>query len=101
MTERCELANLQPGMILDQGIFDNDNQTLLEAGVVLTEGLIQMLRNRFSDGYLMASIRVPDQTAALAAAVEEAFPAGFPPDPNEDIQYGLVGNESAFYRSTQ
>ncbi len=85
MTERCELANLQPGMILDQGIFDNDNQTLLEAGVVLTEGLIQMLRNRFSDGYLMASIRVPDQTAALAAAVEEAFPAGFPPDPNEDM----------------
>ena len=40
MTERCELANLQPGMILDQGIFDNDNQTLLEAGVVLTEGLM-------------------------------------------------------------
>ena len=61
MTERCELTNLQSGMILDQEIFDDDNQALLEAGVVLTEGLIQMLRDRFSDGYLMVSIRVPEQ----------------------------------------
>lgn len=85
MAERCELANLQPGMILDQGIFDDDNQALLEAGVVLTEGLIQMLKDRFSDGYMMASIRIPEQKDILAAAVECAFPLGAPPDPREEM----------------
>ena len=34
MAERCELARLQPGMILDQGIFDDDNNELVEAGTV-------------------------------------------------------------------
>ena len=85
MAERYELANLQPGMILDQGIFDDDNQTLLDAGVVLTPSLIQMLQERFSDGYLMVSIRMPEEKHALAAAVADAFPSGAPPDPREDM----------------
>ena len=79
MAERCELARLQPGMILDQGIFDDDNNELVEAGTVLTESLIRLLKERFPEGHLMVSIHILGQKAALAAAVEEAFPAGQPP----------------------
>lgn len=85
MAERCELARLQPGMILDQGIFDDDNNELVEAGTVLTESLIRLLKERFPEGHLMVSIHILGQKAALAAAVEEAFPAGQPPDPREDV----------------
>ncbi len=51
-TKKCTLDELEPGMILDRTVLTDTGATLMDAGTVLTARHIDILKNRFSDGYM-------------------------------------------------
>ena len=83
MTQRCDISELQPGMILDRTIFDDNGRVLLEAGTVITDLIISMLQQRFDGSYMAAFIRSPKKELADVVSASDGQPVA--PDPKDDV----------------